>query len=140
LSENREEVFNKVLNALRVLVLTRKTAHWLEWHDPKALQQAREAVEAAGYSWRIEELPEENEGQRGIVFDNGGRAVDSVELRVTRPSMYPRDCQNPTYMQGHYFKGIDFSDAYAKAMAQFPGEDLHAYVFKRLIGGAWQRV
>lgn len=62
-----------------------------------------------------------------------------IELRVTRPGMYPRDCQNPEHMEGHYFKGVDYNDAYAKATAKFPSETLNAKVFKRKVDGNWVR-
>lgn len=66
--------------------------------------------------------------------------MDKIELRVTRPWLYPRDCQNPEYMEGHYFRGVDYDDAKTKAEIKFPSEPLHFAVFKTFIDGAWVRV
>jgi len=64
---------------------------------------------------------------------------DSIELRVTRPSFYPAGCQDPTYQQGHYFTGVDYNDARAKAEAEYPNERLTFKIFKVLIDGIWVR-
>lgn len=66
--------------------------------------------------------------------------MDRIEIRVTRPSFYPRDCQNPEYMEGHYFRGADYQEAVEKAVKKFPGERLHIAIFKQLIDGDWVRV
>lgn len=65
--------------------------------------------------------------------------TDKIELRVTRPGMYPRDCQNPEYMEGHYFRGCDYDDAANKAKAQFPSETLNIQTFKVKVDGGWVR-
>ena len=53
--------------------------------------------------------------------------------------MYARDCQNPEYMEGHYFSGIDHNDALIKAKLEFPSEPLKIQVFKILVDGIWYR-
>lgn len=64
---------------------------------------------------------------------------DTIELRVTRPGMYPRDCQNPEHMAGHYFRGCDYNAAAEQARTKFPGETLSIQVFKRKVDGVWVR-
>jgi hypothetical protein len=65
--------------------------------------------------------------------------TDKIELRVTRPGMYPHDCQNPEHMEGHYFRGCDYNAAMTKATTKFPGERLNIQIFKRKVDGVWVR-
>ena len=68
-----------------------------------------------------------------------GHDTDTIELRVTRPWLYPRDCQNPEYMEGHYFRGCDYNAALAKAEAKFHNERLDVKIFKLKVDGVWVR-
>ena len=65
---------------------------------------------------------------------------DKIEIRVTRPGLYRRDCCNPEYQEGHYFRGATYEIALGKAWQKF-SDDSHLYVgvFKQLVDGKWQR-
>lgn len=62
---------------------------------------------------------------------------DKIEIRVTRPGLYPRECSNPEFQQGYFFTGKDYMDAKLKAEERFPHESLTIGVTRRLINGVW---
>lgn len=73
---------------------------------------------------------------------------DTVEIRVTRPSFYPPDYQDPAHQQGYYFRGradpvtgeSDVEVALRKARETFPHERLTSKVWKVFREGVWQPV
>ena len=65
---------------------------------------------------------------------------ESIEIRVTRPWLYSSECQDPKYMEGHFFKGVDYAQARSKAEARFPHETLHVQITRRLLNDRWELV
>lgn len=98
----------------------------------------QEKYETRGGDWEFsyrEELPSD------VDLTN-----DFVEVRVTRPEMYPAG-SSPEGMQGHYFTGVNFAAAMRKAQAKFPGERLSGVLWKVKVvndqtgaNGRWETV
>ena len=62
-----------------------------------------------------------------------------IELRITRPGYYSRDCQNPENQDGHYFRAVDFDTAVELAWKKFPDDvELWVGIWKRFVKDTWK--
>ena len=56
--------------------------------------------------------------------------MSTIELRVTRPSLYPRGA-DVEGMQGHYISGDTYAEAMERTKAKFPNEPLVVQLWKQ---------